>query len=77
VIGRLSDKIGKFRTFFAGSVTAAVVVLYYTRLGLTPVPIETPEGRAEYVGHQRDFADRSALLRQRLIAECDPLLTFG
>ena len=28
-------------------------------LGLEPVRIETPEGRAEYERLQRDFADRS------------------
>src|SRR5205823_2582403 len=37
VVGRISDKTGKFRTFCAGSATAAVIVLYYTRLGLTPL----------------------------------------
>lgn len=37
VIGRISDKTGKFRTFCVGSATAVVIVLYYTRLGLTPL----------------------------------------
>ena len=41
-------------------------------LGLEPVPIETPAGRLEYVREQRDFADRAALLRQRLIADSSP-----
>jgi len=36
-------------------------------LGYSPIGIETAEGRAEYVEHQRDFAARGALLRQRLI----------
>jgi hypothetical protein len=36
-------------------------------LGLAPVPVETAEGRAEYVWHQRDFAHRAGDLRGRLI----------
>ena len=32
-----------------------------------PVPIETPEGKAEYVRRQRAFADRGADLRARLL----------
>ena len=38
-----------------------------TGLGFAPVPIETPEGRAEYVTRQRDFARRAAGLRGRVI----------
>lgn len=40
----------------------------FRALGYAPIPIETSPGRAEYVEHQRDFAERGALLRQRLIA---------
>jgi predicted MFS family arabinose efflux permease len=36
-MGRLSDKIGKYRTFAAGSVLAIGLVLFYTRLGITPL----------------------------------------
>jgi hypothetical protein len=42
-------------------------------LGLPPIAVETPEGRAEYVRHQRDFAERGAVLRSRLLAELDRL----
>jgi len=38
--------------------------------GLAPVAIETPEGKAEYVRRQRDYATRSADLRARLLAAC-------
>ena len=38
------------------------------RLGFAPIPIETPEGRAAYEVHQRDFATRAQPLRARLIA---------
>ncbi|MGY1835542.1 3-methyladenine DNA glycosylase [Blastococcus sp. SYSU DS0510] len=43
--------------------------------GYAPVPIETPEGKAQYVAAQRGFAERGAVLRQRLIDVCDRLLT--
>ena len=35
--------------------------------GIVPVPIETPEGKAEYVRRQRGFADRGAALRSALL----------
>jgi hypothetical protein len=44
-------------------------------LGYAPVRIETPEGKQEYGAAQRGFAERGAPLRQRLIDECDRLLT--
>jgi hypothetical protein len=37
-------------------------------LGYPPVPIETPQGRAEYAAAQRSFAERAAPPRTRLIA---------
>jgi len=42
-------------------------------LGLDPVRIETPAGRAEYGAAQRGFAERAAPLRERLIALIDGL----
>jgi hypothetical protein len=39
-----------------------------TALGYPPVPVETPQGRATYVAAQRDFAERAAVLRARLLA---------
>lgn len=45
-----------------------------TDLGYSPVPIETPAGRAEYVRAQSVFADRAAPLRQRLVELCDTVL---
>jgi hypothetical protein len=44
-------------------------------LGLQPVRIETPEGRAEYVARQRAFSERSNALRQRLLAVLEAVLT--
>jgi hypothetical protein len=43
--------------------------------GEPPVAIETAEGKAEYVTRQREFSGRAALLRSRLIAVCETLLT--
>jgi hypothetical protein len=46
----------------------------FSALGYEPVRIETPEGRAEYAGMQRDFAARGRDLRRRLLRVCDGLL---
>jgi hypothetical protein len=35
--------------------------------GVVPVPIETAEGKAEYVRRQRSFAERGAALREALL----------
>jgi hypothetical protein len=41
----------------------------------TPVQIETPEGKAEYVTQQKAFAERGAPIRRRLLDECDQLFS--
>jgi hypothetical protein len=46
----------------------------FSALGLTPVRIETPEGRAEYEAGQRTFARRAAPLRRNLINLCDAVI---
>lgn len=43
-------------------------------LGYSPVPIETPEGKAVYVAEQRRYAAASQALRARLVAACDQVL---
>jgi hypothetical protein len=43
--------------------------------GFEPIRIETPEGKQEYAALQRGFAERAAPLRQRLMTECDRLLS--
>ena len=43
--------------------------------GLAAIPVETPEGKSEYASRQREFAERAAPLRQRLIAVCDAILS--
>ena len=45
-----------------------------TELGLTPVPIETREGKAAYAEAQRAFTVRSNDLRRRLVTVCEAVL---
>ncbi|WP_369801782.1 hypothetical protein [Nocardia sp. BMG51109] len=42
--------------------------------GYTPVPIETPSGRAEYVRCQAQLAERAAPLRRRLLEAAERLV---
>ncbi|MCB0686136.1 MAG: MFS transporter [Saprospiraceae bacterium] len=37
ILGRITDKVGKMKMFIFGSVLAMSLVLYYTRLGVTPL----------------------------------------
>ena len=46
----------------------------FQALGIEPVCIETPQGRADYEAMQRAFALRAMPLRQRLIALCQSIL---
>lgn len=46
-------------------------------LGYSPVRIETPEGRAEYIAAQRAFTERAAALRERLLAHIRDLTARG
>ena len=41
--------------------------------GFAPIRIETPDGKREYAAWQREFADRAAPLRDRLVDVCDGL----
>ena len=38
LVGRLSDRIGKYKTFLFGSCMSITMVLIYTNLGITPLP---------------------------------------
>jgi predicted MFS family arabinose efflux permease len=37
IMGRISDAVGKYKTFAAGSLFAIPIILYFTRLGITPI----------------------------------------
>ncbi|MFW0181479.1 3-methyladenine DNA glycosylase [Rothia sp. CCM 9417] len=43
--------------------------------GYEPIAIETPKGKASYVKLQKDFAQRSQVLRHKLLAKIDPYFT--
>jgi hypothetical protein len=43
-------------------------------MGLDPIPVETPEGKAAYVTEQRRYAARGQALRTRLIDACDAVV---
>ncbi len=43
-------------------------------LEIAPIPVETADGRAEYVRLQREFSARAAVLRAELIACCERVL---
>nr|WP_245867218.1 3-methyladenine DNA glycosylase [Serinibacter salmoneus] len=45
-----------------------------SRFGLSPVAIETPEGKAAYVAAQRDLSRRAEPIRAALLAVCEDLL---
>jgi hypothetical protein len=49
----------------------------FRELGFEPVRIETAEGKQHYVAAQREFAERGAPLRRRLIEHCGLLLAVG
>jgi hypothetical protein len=44
-------------------------------LGFDPVRIETTHGKRDYAEAQRRFAERGAPLRDRLVRECERLLS--
>lgn len=44
--------------------------------GVEPVPVETTDGKAEYVRRQREFADRAEPLRRALIEHASAALSF-
>jgi predicted MFS family arabinose efflux permease len=39
LLGRVSDSVGKYKTFVASSVLGVAIVLYFTRLGITPIGV--------------------------------------
>jgi predicted MFS family arabinose efflux permease len=39
LLGRLSDAVGKYRTFAVASFVAVAIILWYTRLGATPIGV--------------------------------------
>ena len=50
VVGRISDAVGKYPTFVAGSATAGALVVYYTHLGPTPLALVIGLNVALFIG---------------------------
>lgn len=46
-------------------------------LGVEPIQVETPEGRAAFAAHQVNFSERAVALRQRLVAALEPLVDLS
>jgi predicted MFS family arabinose efflux permease len=61
-VGRLSDKWGKYKLFVAGSSLTAVLVVIYTHLGRTPLPIVIAINSLLFVGVTSRMISASALM---------------
>lgn len=61
LIGKLSDKIGSYRVFVAGSVLTIVLVLIYTNLGITPLWLAIALNSLLFVGVTSRIISSSAL----------------
>ncbi|HOI04393.1 MAG TPA: 3-methyladenine DNA glycosylase, partial [Dermatophilaceae bacterium] len=43
-------------------------------MGIEPIAVETPEGKASYASEQRRYAARGQKLRMRLLSACASVL---
>jgi predicted MFS family arabinose efflux permease len=62
LIGRASDRFGKFRMFVFGTVLSTVMVLIYTRLGVTPLPMVMFISAVMFVGISSRMISSQALI---------------
>lgn len=62
VVGRLSDNFGKFKVFAGGSILTSVMVVIYTRLGVTPLPIAILVSALMFVGVSSRMVPSQALM---------------
>jgi predicted MFS family arabinose efflux permease len=62
VIGKLSDRYGKFKTFIFGSALSIVMVLIYTHLGLTPIALVILTSAVMFVGISARMISSQALM---------------
>lgn len=62
LIGRLADRIGKFKTFIGGSLLTVCMVLIYTHLGITPIPIVVLISSVMFIGITSRIISSSALI---------------
>jgi predicted MFS family arabinose efflux permease len=61
-VGRLSDKLGKYRLFCAGSALTTIMVLIYTHLGPTALPLVIVVNVLLFVGVTSRMISASALM---------------
>jgi len=61
LIGKLSDKVGSFKVFLAGSVLTVLMVLIYTNLGITPLWLAIALNSLLFVGVTTRIISSSAL----------------
>jgi predicted MFS family arabinose efflux permease len=62
LVGRLSDAWGKYALFCAGSVLAMIMVVIYTHLGITPLPLVILVNVLLFVGVTSRMISASALM---------------
>jgi len=62
IIGKLSDKFGKYRLFFIGSVIAMIMVTIYTNMGITPLWLVIVVNVFMFVGISSRMISSSALV---------------
>jgi predicted MFS family arabinose efflux permease len=62
LIGKMSDKIGKFKTFFIGTLISMLMVGIYTNLGITPLYLVIVINVILFVGISSRMISSSALM---------------
>jgi predicted MFS family arabinose efflux permease len=62
IIGRLSDKAGRFKTFLVGTIISIAMVAIYTRLGITPLWLCIMLNVILFVGINSRMISSSALI---------------
>jgi len=62
LVGRFSDKLGKFKMFFIGTVISMIMVAIYTQLGVTPLWMVIVINVILFVGISSRMISSSALI---------------
>lgn len=62
LLGKAADKVGKLKLFFAGSILTIIMVLIYTRLGVTPIALVIAISSVMFIGITSRIVSSSALI---------------